>query len=574
MAELTYLDFDLRISRAAEGYRARGWDAHEREATVQFQLPFSELEIENFWLRIGRPRSRVRKVHASETEATRSFGGRLFEAVFHGELLACFRRSLDEAAGTEAGLRLRLRLAEARDLADLPWEYLYDASLNHFLALSTKTPIVRYLELPKRIQPLAVQPPLTMLVMLASPKDFEALDVEQEWAQLREALGDLKKRGLIDLQRLAGATLPNLQRRLDGGEIHILHFIGHGGFDERTQEGVLIFEQQSGRGCAVTSDKLGVLLHDHTSLRLVFLNACEGARPSEREAFGGIAQNLIHKGIPAVVAMQSQIRDEIGPTLAHEFYGSLANGNPLDAALAEARRTLFLQGSVEWGVPVLYLRARDGRIFDLAGKHVEAGLPATIGHRFMAQLKAARTLLFFAIALVGYLTALIVQQGWLLPGTGPASNQGAKLPNTEAIANTTAGLEENLVKMRINEQDGAILVYVPAGEYSLSDAISGESEWSPRIYLNSQWIGMQPVTVEQYERYLGTAADENRLDTLASIDQRLNPASGIDREAATSYCRWAGLTKALPVVIRNRFVYPLGSGKFVCMSPAGTDFDP
>ena len=38
--------------------------------------------------------------------------------------------------------------------------------------------------------------------------------------------------------------------------------------------------------------------------------------------------------------------------------------NAVDAALAEARKAAFTGGgSAEWGIPVLYLRAADGRIF-------------------------------------------------------------------------------------------------------------------------------------------------------------------------------------------------------------------
>ena len=60
MAELTYLSFDLWIGRAAEGYLAKGWDSHGREATVDFRRPFSELEVTGFWRGIGLARSQAR----------------------------------------------------------------------------------------------------------------------------------------------------------------------------------------------------------------------------------------------------------------------------------------------------------------------------------------------------------------------------------------------------------------------------------------------------------------------------------------------------------------------------------
>jgi hypothetical protein len=62
-----------------------------------------------------------------------------------------------------------LRLTSAPELANLPWEYLYNSALNRFPALSIETPVVRYLELPERIRPLAITPPLRVLAIISSP---------------------------------------------------------------------------------------------------------------------------------------------------------------------------------------------------------------------------------------------------------------------------------------------------------------------------------------------------------------------------------------------------------------------
>ena len=366
MDEIKYLDFDLLIERAEEGYTARVLNSPAGQASADFSLPFSELELENFLLRVGRTRRGVRRLESPEMEAAKSFGGRLFRAVFDDEVRGCLRSSLDEASRQGAGLRIRLRLAGAPKLADLPWEYLYNPALNRFLVLSVKTPIVRYLDLPERIRPLAVKPPLRVLVMISSPSNYPSLDVDREWAKLKEALGDLEQRGLVTLERLEEATLMTLQRRLRWGEYHIFHFIGHGGFDERAQDGVLLLEDEHGRGRRVSGQDLGVLLHDERTLRLAILNACEGARTSRSDPFAGTAQSLVQQGIPAVIAMQFEITDEAAIAMAHEFYTALADGYPVDAALAEARKAIFAQeNDVEWGTPVLYMRSPDGRIFDI-----------------------------------------------------------------------------------------------------------------------------------------------------------------------------------------------------------------
>ena len=366
MTEMRYLDFDLRIERAEEGYTARILDCPTGEASTHFTMPFSKLELENFVLRMGRARPGVRRLESPEMEAAKVFGGRLFEAVFQGNVRGCFNSSLDLVRRQGSGLRLRLRL-DAPEMADLPWEYLYNPSLNRFLSLSVETPVVRYLPLPERIQPLPVTPPLRVLVMIASPSDYPPLDAEREWEKLQESVRELEVRGRVVLERQEKATLSELQRRLRRGGYHIFHFIGHGTFEEQAQDGVLLLEDEEGRGRPISGQYVGTLLHDERSLRLAILNACEGARTSAADPFAGTAQSLVQQGIPAVIAMQFEITDEAAITLSHEFYGAVADGYPVDAALAEARKAVFAQSNdVEWGKPVLYLRTPDGRIFDVA----------------------------------------------------------------------------------------------------------------------------------------------------------------------------------------------------------------
>jgi hypothetical protein len=170
MERMGYLDFDVYIEPAVNGYRVQV-NSPAGQATHTFTLPFSDLEVENFILRLGYTRRGVRRADSPELEAAKSFGARLFTAVFGGDVRSCLRSSLDEASRHNLGLRIRLRLNNAPELADLPWEYIYNQTLNRFLALSVETPIIRYLELPERIRPLSTSPPLRVLAIIASPKN-------------------------------------------------------------------------------------------------------------------------------------------------------------------------------------------------------------------------------------------------------------------------------------------------------------------------------------------------------------------------------------------------------------------
>src|SRR3954452_5761305 len=159
-----YLDFDIEIERASAGYRAEV-NCPGGQSGTTFSLPFSDLELENFLLKIGHIRHGMRRIDSPEVAGVKTFGTELFKAIFVDELHACLRSSLDEAADQDAGLRIRLRLKDTPELADIPWEYLYYPALNRFLALSSETPLVRYLELPTRVRQLTVTPPLRMLAM-------------------------------------------------------------------------------------------------------------------------------------------------------------------------------------------------------------------------------------------------------------------------------------------------------------------------------------------------------------------------------------------------------------------------
>jgi hypothetical protein len=258
-----------------------------------------------------------------------------------------------------------LRLGTS-ELTDLPWEYLYNSESGMFLCLTKETPLVRYLDLTEPVRQLPVKAPLRILAMISSPSDYPDLDVSREWTKLNEALGGLMASGHVTIDLVDGATLEALTQQLQRKEYHIFHFVGHGAFDALANDGQLIFEDPSGRGSALSGADLGIILHDHDSLRLAVLNACEGARTSRTDPFSGAAQSLVRQGIPAVLAMQFEITDEAAITLAHEFYTSVAKGNAIDHALAVARRSIFSKrNDVEWGTPVLFMRSADGRVFKI-----------------------------------------------------------------------------------------------------------------------------------------------------------------------------------------------------------------
>jgi hypothetical protein len=367
-----YIDFDIWIDQKSEGlYRAKAWsDDAGFEASECFSLPAALAggDLCRFCGPAPR-RGGLGAAEAADGASPEQVGSDLFRAVFRGEILKAFRGCLVMSQGGP-GLRIRLRLNDIPHLAGLPWEYLYDAESRRFLALSGRTPVVRYLELSEGLATLLVEPPLRVLAVISTPQGYRELaEADDEWQRLGAALEPLLASGLIEVERLERPTLGALEVRLRTGKpVHVLHFVGHGGFSELREEGVLVFEDEHGKGVPVGGQSLAYVFQDHPSLRLAVLNACYGARPSHKNTFAGTAQVLVQHGVPAVIAMQSEVMDETAANFTETFYRALAAGLPVDACIGEVRKALAAENNPEWGTPVLYLRATDGRLFNLDGR--------------------------------------------------------------------------------------------------------------------------------------------------------------------------------------------------------------
>jgi Sulfatase-modifying factor enzyme 1/CHAT domain len=362
----SYIDFELRIDEARRGFVAHASVEGLGEGHHDFSFPFDEGEWSGL-LEAPPPSHREVRSQAgrmSPRQRAEKTGRELFNAVFGGEVQRLWRRSLERASDQESGVRLRLRLRNPV-ISSWPWEYLFDPERNEFLVLSTKTPIIRYAEMPVPVRPLRVVPPLRMLVVIATPWGFDRLDAKGEWEELRHALGELEREGEVVLELLEDATLSELRRRLRK-TFHIVHFICHGSFDLQEGEGALVLEDGSGGPDRVTGPKLAMILGDRKKLCLVVLNSCNGAKGGA-SPFTGVAQNLVRKGIPAVVAMRSIVTDAMAVRFARHFYQELAGGSPVEEALTEARRAMFAANheDIEWGTPILFLRSLGGRIFRL-----------------------------------------------------------------------------------------------------------------------------------------------------------------------------------------------------------------
>jgi formylglycine-generating enzyme required for sulfatase activity len=369
---MDYLDFAIEVHAQTDGTYAVAVRSLAGEARTTVPFPFTDAALESHLLKLEnailRSAGRRRKAPTPEEEAVQGFGRDLFGFLLRDELLSRFRACQQLAHDQQKGVRIKLTVTPP-ELAVLPWEFLYDPARRDYLCLDATTPLVRYPEVPLTLQPLPVTPPLRILGLCVDAADLTRLDVAEEQQRMAQAVEGLRAQRRVELTWLPGATADDLRRAMHRGPWHILHFIGHGSFDKTREEGTLLLTDATGKAAPLYATQLARLLAPQRhSLRLVLLNACEGARGGRLDLFSSTAATLVGSGIPAVLAMQYEITDAAAIDFARTFYEALADNLPVDSAVADARNAMTLRNrfSLEWGTPVLYLRAPDGRLFDLA----------------------------------------------------------------------------------------------------------------------------------------------------------------------------------------------------------------
>jgi tetratricopeptide (TPR) repeat protein len=118
---------------------------------------------------------------------------------------------------------------------------------------------------------------------------------------------------------------------------------------------------------------------------MAVFNSCRGAYtassdPTDATGRRSLAEALVKRGVPGVLAMAERITDDVALTLTRLFYYNIKQGYPVDLSLNRARQGLMsAYGSHElyWALPVLYLHPEfDGY---LTSAQETPGNPRTTG---------------------------------------------------------------------------------------------------------------------------------------------------------------------------------------------------
>jgi Flp pilus assembly protein TadD len=385
MNAITYQDFELEISsNGPQSYcgkvlRSPAGETDRCPVIFQFSEPerLKKLRQDLEEAVLGSDARTHPGLSSHAERILRDFGREIFRSVFVNTrpIQELYARS----KGAAQDLRIKLRI-ESPELAGLPWEYLYESSaIPPFVSL--RLPVVRYLQTAGAAERMGVKGPLRILGMVANPTaadEWPKLDVVKERNRINKGIDKLQEEGKVVLEWVRGGTAKDLMLALRENEWHVFHFIGHGGVEEPPAEHDAADNEELERGFIVMVDEDGrpakkfatdlatMLLGARSSLRLVVLNCCESATINVGEKFGNPAIGLMRLGwLPAVVAMQFPISDPAAISMSQGFYKGLASNQPVDEAVTFARRLIQTGSRIEWGIPVLYMRSADGRIFEV-----------------------------------------------------------------------------------------------------------------------------------------------------------------------------------------------------------------
>lgn len=294
-----------------------------------------------------------------------ALGQQLYNALFQGSLRDSWMMAQAIAQNQRQVLRLRLGLKEPR-LLRLPWEVLHAG--DRPLATGTDVAFSRYqlstgLTNPPPRSSHHQNQPLKILMVVAGPSDQDTLELAQESRELQE---ELKSRSpneppAIQLTILEQPGREQLTQALEQGQYQVFHYAGHSNLGESGGD-VYLVSNKTGLTETLNGEDLAGLLANN-GVQLAVFNSCRGAHtaasdPLETGTERNLAQALIQRGIPGVLAMAERIPDEVALTLTRLFYRNLNQGYPIDLSLSRSRQGLMAaygSNQLYWALPVLYL---------------------------------------------------------------------------------------------------------------------------------------------------------------------------------------------------------------------------
>jgi hypothetical protein len=341
-------ELTIELRRVDEGYEATAHWPEGPPTTSRFEPPAELSKVDDVLASVGRGKRKgpSHGVKGGPFDPVRELGERLFMALVGGEFGAPYHRAVAQATAAGGRLRLWLSLADP-ELADIPWELLYDPRRQDFVALSVRTPLAR-----RWVDPAGEATPGAPMATIEGPLRLLLVDATGGTSSGARRETDALRKAACDALLIAGPVdVADTTRALDAiaaGSEPLLHFVG-------TEPGGPRRRDEPRLGCgaagALTPDEVFGALRTRQ----------RAGRPPLRFAFwsGSDTDEFAARMAPALAA-SAGVRDALTGAAAEAFvtglYRALGEGRSLTSAFTEARRRVDreLPGNREWALPVLY----------------------------------------------------------------------------------------------------------------------------------------------------------------------------------------------------------------------------
>ena len=300
------------------------------------------------------------------------------------------RAQLDQA-GTGSMLRVRLLIEPtAQELHHIRWECLRDPSgrplfngdtvlFSRYLSSSNLRPMGTKSE-PRALIAIANPPNLDQAINPENPeKGLAAVDVKSEKERAETGL-TAAGFAITTLASppfgSAAATLDNIGNELEKG-YDVFYLVCHGGLVPSDASAKPMLWLEDGED-PVDADKLVERIRNIAlQPRLVILASCQSAGADgipvvASGSLGALGPLLAEAGVPAVIAMQGNVKMTTIEKFMPCFFEELAKDGQVDRAMGRARGFAREMDCMDYWMPILFMRLSDGLIWTDPDRDVKA----------------------------------------------------------------------------------------------------------------------------------------------------------------------------------------------------------
>ncbi len=297
-----------------------------------------------------------------------------------------FSVELDAAEPAGLGGEEKAAFFEATSLLlSTPWEILHDG--RGYLFQGQQPVRVRRMQ-PNRTKkdPLPLQNTLRILLVVPRPEDKTAGLIDHRAAtrallEAVDALGELAELSILETPTFPALTQKIREASRANRPYSVVHFDGHGVFDQNKGLGALCFESAEGKEQDKLQGRSTAIVYaqdlaaelNKLRIPLFFLDACQSAQ-TDHDPTASVAATLLENGVASVAAMSHSVLVTAAEKFAVAFYRKLAEGSLIGAAMLAGQQALHddavraaLPGGEslrlqDWFVPVLFQEKKDPQL--------------------------------------------------------------------------------------------------------------------------------------------------------------------------------------------------------------------